>query len=54
MSALKLHAMLKEKHLDMKFTFFTGHGSEDNFKPVNIEALIDKMQEGSPGPGACL
>ena len=59
MSGLKLQAKLKEKCPGMKFIFVTGHGSEDDFKagtaeagagyylvkPVNIEALINKMKE---------
>ncbi len=59
MSGLELQGKLKEKCPGMKFIFLTGHGSEDDFKagtaeagtgyylvkPVNIEALIDKMRE---------
>ncbi|MBW1708416.1 MAG: response regulator [Deltaproteobacteria bacterium] len=59
MSGLKLKKLLQEKNAEMKFIFFTGHGSENNFKigsaeagaqyylakPVNIDLLVHKMNE---------
>ena len=58
-SGFKLKKLLQEKHPEMKFIFFTGHGSEESFKigsaeagaeyylakPVNIELLIRKINE---------
>ncbi|MBW2060426.1 MAG: response regulator [Deltaproteobacteria bacterium] len=59
MSGLKLKKLLQEKNPELKFIFFTGHGSENDFKvgsaeagaqyylakPVNIEVLVQKMNE---------
>ena len=61
---LKLKKILKEKYPDMKFIFFTGHGSEDEFKacageedvvdcltkPFKIEVLIQKIQSSQEHP----
>jgi len=58
-SGLKLKTKLEEIAPGMRFIFLTGHGSEDDFvagaaeagagyylvKPVNIDALIQKMKE---------
>jgi DNA-binding response OmpR family regulator len=58
---LKLKKLLHEKYPDMKFIFFTGHGSEEEFKacegendvvdcltkPFKIEVLIEKIQSSS-------
>ena len=58
-SGLKLKTKMGEIKPGMKFIFLTGHGSEDDFKegaaeagagyylvkPVNIDALIKKMEE---------
>ncbi|MGD8228637.1 MAG: response regulator [Desulfobacteraceae bacterium] len=58
-SGIELKRRLQEKDPAMKFIFVTGHGSEEDFeagtaeagagyylvKPVNIEALIEKMNE---------
>ena len=58
-SGLKLKTKMEELAPGMKFIFLTGHGSEDDFKagaaeagaayylvkPVNIDALIQKMKE---------
>ncbi|MFO8084813.1 MAG: response regulator [Desulfobacterales bacterium] len=55
---LKLKKLLYEKYPHMKFIFFTGHGSEKEYKaceeekhvvdcltkPFNIEVLIEKIQ----------
>ncbi|MBW2092666.1 MAG: response regulator [Deltaproteobacteria bacterium] len=58
-SGLELKKLLQEKNPKMKFIFFTGHGSENNYrvgsaeagsqyylvKPVNIDVLVKKMNE---------
>ena len=58
-SGIDLRKKMKEKCPDLKFIFMTGHGSQDDFaagsaetgadyyllKPVNIDALIDKMNK---------
>jgi DNA-binding response OmpR family regulator len=55
-TGIQLKDMLEEKFPDMKFIFMTGHGSKDDYvagssngfylvKPVNIDALIDKVNE---------
>jgi len=58
---LKLKKLLHEKYPDMKFIFFTGHGSEEEYKacvdeddvvdclakPFKIELLIQKIQSSS-------
>ena len=58
-SGLKLKTKLEKIAPGMRFIFLTGHGSEDDFvagaaeagagyylvKPVNIDALIQKMKE---------
>jgi DNA-binding response OmpR family regulator len=57
-SGLKLEKLMAQRHPGMKFIFLTGHGSASDYhsgiaedrvvdylvKPVNIEALITKMQ----------
>jgi DNA-binding response OmpR family regulator len=59
---LKLKKLLHDKYPGMKFIFFTGHGSEEEYKvcsheddvvdcltkPFNIEVLIEKIQSSSP------
>lgn len=64
-SGLNLKKRLEEKLPGMKYVFVTGHGSEEDFrsgsseageenylvKPVNIEALILKMQVILKAPG---
>jgi DNA-binding response OmpR family regulator len=57
---LKLKKLLHDKYPGMKFIFFTGHGSEEEYKvcdeddvvdcltkPFNIEVLIEKIQSSS-------
>ncbi len=58
---LKLKKLLHEKYPGMKFIFYTGHGSEEEFKiceggnqvvdcltkPFKIEVLIEKIQSSS-------
>jgi len=58
-SGLELKKLIQEKNPKMKFIFFTGHGSENNYrvgsaeagsqyylvKPVNIDVLVKKMNE---------
>lgn len=58
---LKLKKLLHDKYPGMKFIFFTGHGSEEEFKacegendvvdcltkPFNIEVLIEKIQSSA-------
>jgi len=58
MSGLELQKALERQCPRMKFVFVTGHGSEEDFrsgsaragkanylvKPVNIEALVDKIR----------
>ncbi len=60
---LKLKKLLHEKYPGMKFIFFTGHGSEEEYracsdekdvvdcltKPFNIEVLIEKIQSSCSG-----
>jgi DNA-binding response OmpR family regulator len=57
-SGLNLEKLMAQQHPRMKFIFLTGHGSDSDYhsgiaedrvidylvKPVNIEALIAKMQ----------
>jgi len=57
MGGIALKKRLEQMHPSMKFIFLTGHGSEEDFKvgsaeaayylvkPVDIEALVDKMRE---------
>ena len=59
LSGFELKKSLQSNHPAMKYIFLTGHGSEDDFKtgaeeagakyylvkPVNIDALIEKMNE---------
>jgi DNA-binding response OmpR family regulator len=62
-SGLELKKRLEDKAPGMKFIFVTGHGSEEDFrtgsaeagegyylmKPVNIEALVRKMDQAIRG-----